>query len=361
MKDLYKQFNDIDIDVSEFEEIEVSELEKAHYKRDIRKRIVKKTKKRWLKGMSAACLSLSIGGAALVGLSYTTFAQEIPIVSSIIKLFTPNEKILSGYEEFAEPQHIVVSNNGTTITVTETLFDSKKFLMGYYIETDSDLGEHPLVEGYFTIDGQFGALFHAEHDIQKIGNNKYAGITTAILPLRKSLSEANFEFVITSISASDKLDKIEGNWNFEVYAKATETSVQQVKLATPEIDQLAVEIVQITYTPISFIVNYKEYMKNETLFAQWGVILSRLEVKDDLGNLYHSRFNGGYGEGLGVMDFMLTFEKLHPNAKQLIVTPYFELKKAGILEENGMKRLDYINPALKEIIYLDEIIIDIQK
>ena len=55
------------------------------------------------------------------------------------------------------------------------------------------------------------------------------------------------------------------------------------------------------------------------------MIYSELLLKDDLGNTYKSKFNGGHGR-LGVMDNMITFGQLHPDAKTLIFTPVFHFK-----------------------------------
>ena len=361
MKNLFKHFNDIDIDVNEFEEVDVTEFEKAQFKKVLKKQVSNTSSLKWKKTAAAVCLSLSIGAASLVGLSFTTFAQEIPIVNSIIKLFSSTQKIISGYEEFANPQNIVVESNGTTITVNESLFDSKKFLIGYYIETDRDLGDHPQIEGSFKVDGREHALFNAEHDIKKVGENQYAGLTTAILPLSDSLQQANFEFDISSLTSKDNLQTIEGSWNFEVFAKATETTVQKVEAPASTKDDLAVKIQQITYTPISFIVNYDETIKNQALREKWDFVFSELNAKDDLGNTYRSRMNGGTGEAEGQTEIMFTFEKLHPDAKTLTFTPFFRLMEADSTDANGVKHVAYDSDSPKEIMELEEITIKVPK
>ena len=218
MKNLFKHFNDIDIDVNEFEEVEVTEFEKAQYKKNVKKLISKSKSKQWMKAVAAVCLSLGIGTASVVGLSYTTFAQEIPIFKSIFNIFSSKEsqKILSGYDEFADSQNIVVESNGTTITINETLFDSKKFLVGYYIETDKDLGEIALIDANFHVNESTYGVFHAEHQVEKVGENQYVGLTTAILPLTASLPEANVEFDINSLSSVDNKEIIRGSWNFKM-------------------------------------------------------------------------------------------------------------------------------------------------
>lgn len=360
MKNLFKHFNDIDIDVNEFEEADVTEFEKAQFKRDLKRQVSKTKNRKWLKGVAAVCLSLGIGTASLIGLSYTTFAHEIPIVNSIIKLFSTKDKIISGYEEFADQQHLVAESNGTTITVNESLFDSKKFLVGYYIETDRDLGEHPEIETTFKVDGREHALFHTEHIIEKVGPNKYAGLTTAILNLSNQLEQANFEFHISSLSNRDTKEMVQGSWDFEIDVKATENKVQFVEAPASKKADLGIKINEIIYTPISFIVNYTETQKNEMLKEKWDVISSDLNVKDDLGNTYTSRLTGGTGNGQGFMEYVFTYEKLHPDANTLIFTPIFKLMEAEI-DENGVKWVNPDSDLKMEIIELSDIIIKIPK
>lgn len=286
----------------------------------------------------------------MVGLSYTTFAQEIPFVNSIFKLFSEKEygKTLVGYEKFAEAENMTVESNGTTITITETLLDSKKLFVSYSIETDKDLGTIALIDGSFTLNGQQNSLFHAEHDINKIGKNKYAGMTTAILPLSHSIDEGTFQFNIRELSNPENSEVVQGEWDFQIYAKSSDTIIQTVEVPKSEMNDLNVEISKITYTPYSFIVNYKEGIHNDVLNEKYNVIYSELLLKDDLGNTYKSKFNGGYGNS-GVTDYMITFGQLHPNAKTLIFTPIFHFKN-----------LDNIYESV-ETMQLDDIIVEIER
>lgn len=361
MKNLYKQLNDIDIDVSKFEEIEVTEFEKAQYKKDLKNKVSKSKSKIWVKYAAAVCLSLGIGTASIVGLSYTTFAQDIPIINSIIKIFSDKEKTLADAEEFVEPLNMVVESNGTTITINESLFDSNKFTVGYTIETAKDLGDDIQLKGEFTLKGHDYSLHQGDfHRLEKVGENQYVGLSIATLPINTSLQEANFEFNIAKISSEDQKETIDGNWNFNLHAKATENTAHNVHGVSLK-DDLSIQINQITYTPFSFTINYKEVIKNQELIEKWDLIASDLNVKDNLGNTYSSRVDGGSGDVPGEMNIMVTFEKLHPDAKTLIITPSFRLMEAYSVDENGVKMFDYNSDSPKELIELEDIIVEIEK
>lgn len=58
MKDLYKQFNDIEIDVDEFEEVEVSEFERAKVKKELINKISTSKQRKGKKLLAAASLRL---------------------------------------------------------------------------------------------------------------------------------------------------------------------------------------------------------------------------------------------------------------------------------------------------------------
>ncbi|WP_060204532.1 DUF4179 domain-containing protein [Sporosarcina koreensis] len=350
MKKLFNHFNEIDISVHEFDKVEVSEFEKAQYKKDLREQIKKNSSQKWTKGIAAACLAIGIGATSLVGLSYTTFAQEIPFINSIFKLFSEKEygTTLVGYDRFAEAENMTVESNGTTITITETLLDSKKLFVSYSIDTEKDLGPIALIDGSFTLNGEQNSLFHAEHDIYKIAHNKYVGMTTAILPLSHSIDEGTFQFNIRELSNPENGDVVQGEWDFEIYAEASDTIVQTVEVPKSEKNDLNVEINKITYTSYSSIVNYKEGIHNEMLNNKYNVIYSELLLKDDLGNTYKSKFNGGQGT-LGVTNYMITFGQLHPDAKTLIFTPVFHFKN-----------LDNIYESV-ETMQLDDIIVEIER
>ena len=346
MKNLFKHFNDIDIDVDEFEEVDVTDFEKAQYKKDLKSKVSKTKSSKWMKSAAAVCLSLGIGTASIVGLSYTTFAQDIPIINSIINLFSDKEQTLADTKEFVKPLNLVNESDRITITINESLFDSQKFYVGYSIKTDKDLGENPRIQGGFKLNGQKYALHQDDdHLIEKVGENQYAGLSTAILPITSSLQEANFEFFITSITSEDLTEVIYGSWNFELYAKAAENSVQLVEGISQK-DNMSVELKKITYTPFSFTVNFRESIQNQSIKENYVMIVSYLDAKDDLGNEYSSKPNGGSGSE-GIMDMSTTFGKLHPDAKKLIFAPHFKLWKAG---SDGF-----------EIIELEEIIVEIQK
>ncbi|MEK3764300.1 DUF4179 domain-containing protein [Solibacillus sp. FSL K6-4121] len=359
MKNLYKQFNDIDINITEYEEMDVTEFENAQFKKEMKNRISKKKTKKWMKSISAACLSLGIASASIVGLSYTAFAQEIPILNSILKLFSDRE-MLTGYDELAEQHHLTAESGGNSITVNEILFDSKSLFVTYFIETEQDLGETPMLAGSIEVNGKRHALPFVDHTLKKTGENQYAGLTKAVLQLDASLEEGDFTFHMSSMTSTDKKDFVQLETQFDFYAKATDNVTQIVdKEATDE--DLILHLEKVTYTPLSFIVNFNSIIKDQTILDEWPFISSGFHVTDDLGNTYETKMNGGAGSGSHDMSYMFTYEKLHSDAKTLTFNPYFELLAADKVLENGVLYRDHSSNAPKKTVELEEITINIKR
>ncbi|MFD4707765.1 outer membrane lipoprotein carrier protein LolA [Gottfriedia sp. NPDC058432] len=66
MKDIYALLNEIDIDVNEYEEMEVSEFEKAKVKRVLKQTInKKKSMKSWKKPVAACCVIIGLGYSSM--------------------------------------------------------------------------------------------------------------------------------------------------------------------------------------------------------------------------------------------------------------------------------------------------------
>ncbi|WHT48769.1 DUF4179 domain-containing protein [Sporosarcina thermotolerans] len=127
MKDIYDHLNDINMDASQFEEEEVSAAEKAKVMMDLKRKIIKRPKPvRWRKMAVAASISIGLSSAALFGLSFTSFAQEIPIIGQVFKWFN-DDGFFENYSEHANTLSMTQEDNGISITLNEAVFDGKRF------------------------------------------------------------------------------------------------------------------------------------------------------------------------------------------------------------------------------------------
>ena len=93
-------------------------------------------------------------------------------------------------------------------------------------------------------------------------------------------------------------------------------------------------------------------------------------MKDNLGNVYSGEGNGGSGRDAYTLSWSDTFEKLDPNAKKLIVTPYVafriydETNSGGVeITADGEKEIPIpVKSGVgKEEFVMEDIIIDLEK
>lgn len=356
MKDVYDHLNDIEMDVSQFEEEEVSTAEKAKMMMDLKREIRKPRTVKWRKIAAAASISIGLSSAALFGLSFTSFAQEIPFIGNVFKYFN-NDGFYENYVENSNTIAMTQDDNGISMTVNEAIFDGKTLYVTYDLTSEVDLGETPWLDGMpKMLDESVSRLVSAQHNIKKIDDTHYAGITTATLWPDYRVEEGSFEFDIKGIllEPRDDAEVIPGNWKFQFDLKATNNKEQAVKLTSAKYG-VAVNFKRVVFTPMSFIIYYDTRAALEKK-VEWDFINVSIVVKDDLGNLYTSEHNGGYNS-----QHSNTFEKLDPKATKLIVTPSVELAQRDGTYENGSYYRNEGSTAPMEEFELDEIVIEIEK
>jgi hypothetical protein len=373
MKDVYDHLNDIDMDVSQFEEGEVSEVEKSKVKMDLKRKISKPKPVRWRKIAAAASISIGLSSAALFGLSFTSFAQEIPIIGQVFKWFN-DDGFFENYSEHANMLSMTQEDNGISITLNEAVFDGKTLYVTYELTSEIDLGDDPALKGIPSILNHDGGRMASgsSNDLKKVDDFRYVGVSTAIMYPENRVEEGSFEFDITGIildssnvdisgiitDTTYSMKEIAGNWKFQFDLQATDNAEQSVGLSSAEND-VTVSVNKVVYTPMSFILFYENIITQE-LFAKWDFISVDMVVEDDLGHTYAA---GGYS-GRGPIlrsSYTQTFEKLDPKAKKLIVTPTVVLSQRDGTYENGAYYRNENSTAPMETFKLDEIVIELEK
>lgn len=361
MKDIYDQLNDINVDASQFEEEEVSAAEMDSVKTELRRKIRTPKPVRWKKMAAAASITIGLSSAALFGLSFTSFAQEIPIIGQVFKWFN-DDGLYENYSEHANALSMTQEDNGISITVNEAVFDGKMLYITYDIVSETDLGETPYFKGMPAIlnhDG--GHMATASHDIKKVDDTHYVGITKAQIYPENRVEQGSFDFHIEGIllEPGDNVELVPGNWKFQFDLQATNNVEQLVGLASADND-VTVTVDKVVYTPMSTVLFYEELVTRE-LNTKWDFISVRVAVKDDLGNTYTTEHNGGMSNTDLRLYHSNTFGKLDPKATKLIVTPSVELAQRDGTDENGSYYRNEGSTAPMEEFELDEIVIEIEK
>ncbi|MFP5113003.1 DUF4179 domain-containing protein [Bacillaceae bacterium C204] len=383
MKDIYQLLNDIDVDINEFEELEVNELEKAKVKKSLKKSMNKKKKlMRWKKHLLAASIIVCFSSAT-VGLTFPAYAKSIPMIDNIFRYFD-NDKLAihnknnenksnatadkqtglyHDYKKYSSDINITQESNGTKITIKDAVFDGKTVSITFSIESEQDLGEYanifsPNIEG---MNGLAGTS-----KISKIDKNKYVGILTMSNLEDKKLDIANIKWDIDHIQI-DKQTAIQGDWQFAFSLQALDSKVQDNQ-GSAEQNGVKVNIEKILRTPMSFTVYYNQEV-SKFVRNIWDGVLVDLEIKDDLGNTYSGEGNGGVGGNYNV-SLSKTFGKLDGKASKLFITPhvtfidYNSTNHASVqLTPNGVKEIPLpVKPGKgKKEFALKEITVEIKK
>ncbi|MGE7904924.1 DUF4179 domain-containing protein [Peribacillus sp. NPDC094092] len=379
MKDIYELLNDIDIDETECKEMEVTELEKAKVKRTLKKSIRKKKKmKRWQKNVLAASIIFGLS-TATIGFSFTASAKSIPLIGDIFSYFSNENSglseviknngkgLYSDYKAYSNKIDFTEASNGLTFTINDAIYDGKTVTITYTIESEDDLGD-----GSFFIPSPNIKEMKAQggsDEISKVADKKYVGLLTVSNLEDFKEDTVNIDWDINSISINDMGKEIKGNWNFAFSLKATESNE---KVINKSVDQhgVKVSVEKLSISPMSFVVDYHQEV-SDTIKNKWDVAYVELTIKDDLGNVYDGQENGGIGVDSYNLNFSKTFQKIDPDATQLIATPHVTLRNFTsenngevTITEDGEEKVSSFptKPGIapKEFV-LEDIVIDLKK
>lgn len=320
MKNLYKILQEDD-----FEEMEVSELEKARVKSSLKKSIIQKEKRKsWKLKLVAAAMVCSLSVSA-IGLAFPTYASNIPIIGDVFKFL--DEETYGHYKEFSTEMNLNAESKGIKMTINEAIFDGNTVTVTYTIESKKALASNiAMLNHPPNIQGARGMV--SNDVISKVDDKHYVGVSR-FTPFELDLKEGepiNIDWKINHLILEEDGADIKGKWKFNFSLQATDSTVQLSDKFSEE-EGVRVAIEEIMVTPMSFILQYDQIVSKQTE-EKWTNIDVQLEVKDDLGNVYVGEGNGGFGKAPDTMTWSETFGKLDPNATKLIITPTINLVKA---------------------------------
>lgn len=379
MKDIYELLNDIDIDETEFKEMEVTELEKAKVKRTLKKSISKKKKmKRWQKNVLAASIIFGLS-TATIGLSFTASAKSIPLMGDIFSYFS-NENtglpdgiknngkgLYSDYKAYSNEIGFTEESNGLTFTINDAIYDGKTVTITYTIESEEDLGD-----GSFYVPSPNIKEMKAQggsDGISKVADKKYVGLLTVSNLENSKVDKVNIDWNINSIGITDMDKEIKGNWDFAFSLKAIESNEKVINKSVNQ-HGVKVSVEKLSFSPMSFVVDYHQEV-SDSVKNKWDEAYVELSIKDDLGNVYAGQGNGGSGIDSYNLNFSKTFQKIDSNATKLIATPHVTLRNFSsenhgevTITEDGEEKVSSFptkpSSAPKELV-LDDIVIDLKK
>lgn len=364
MKDLYELLNDLSIQDSKIDQVFVSEFEKKKLLSDVKKQIhFKKKRPKWPRSLLASVMTAGMILTSVIGLSFTSYAKDVPFLNSIYQFFNQDGHY-NGYEEQATVLHLTQESNGIKMTLEKAVFDGMTLFLTYMLETEHDLGNEPFTDSLPSLGGI--GLAGQVH-MKKLEDDKYVALLQLSHYGKKPLNEANVTWDIERFSteANQEGTLYEGNWNFSFTVPKTDSNV--IEINTPIIkDDFTFTPNTLTISPMSATFKFNT-TASENLTTKWDYMFPTLIVIDDLGNEYETILFHGTGQGVSYSNYewSATFEQIHPDAKTLTITPIIELSENDIIgtDANGKPiKANYrsINSnGAEEKITLDPIIIQL--
>ncbi|MBM7702993.1 DUF4179 domain-containing protein [Metabacillus iocasae] len=330
MKHLYERFNDIKVKEQDYKELPVTDLEKAGLKKSLKQNLPKSRKNKWKKQLVAAAVLIGLS-TATIGLSFPTYASNLPIVGNIFTLL--DEKLYGNYKEYSQELNLTENDKGIAITINDALFDGETVSVTYSVQTEQPLGKDIMLLGPSMSLKGFSAN-SGSNQLTQIAENKYVGLVRVTGMNGEKQDVANVKWNIEGMRDMNEEREINGTWNFAFSIPATDSTLHEVHKSS-EKDGVKVNIQSISQTPVSTILHYNQEVSYDVI-KHWSMADVQLQVEDDLGNSYAGEGNGGVGDDSYNINWSHTVEKLHPDATNLVITPVVTLRNNDADNHGGV-------------------------
>ncbi|MEA4900912.1 DUF4179 domain-containing protein [Desulfitobacterium sp.] len=339
MKDLYEFFNEIDIDPNEFAEAEVDELEKSRVKKRVREGIAEtghpSGPKKWRKSkaMTAAAAAMIMAvGISGFGLAFPAYAKEVPVIGDIFRFLDDGRTgVYDLYTEKALDINMVKADNGIEVTLNQGIYDGRTLSLTYTIKTAKDFGERPYLDSRIDVDSAQGSA-GSEH-LKRVSPGVYVGQSNYTFFSEEEARDAiSFRWGISGMTnieegATEENKKTPCKLSFSVALNALDFTEVRIDDNQDRARDVAISLNRLSLTPINTLLYYSEIVPNKLTHA----VQMDWEIKDDLGNIYEYEENGGQGKigdemtGMTEMESIITFKRIDPRAKTLLITPTMKL------------------------------------
>ncbi|WP_234117464.1 DUF4179 domain-containing protein [Clostridium hydrogenum] len=272
-KDIFRAFNNVNIDEHEFDNVEINmnDIQKKKLKNNLKDKIkTNKFKKLKIFAASAAAALICITG---IGYMNPSFASQIPGLNPIVQ--TLNYYGDQGeYEKYSEVVDKTVTFNGNSFTINSVVCDENSIIIGYTIKSDKTIDTEKL-PGFmpsFKINGI--PINSGGGGADNVTNaNTYIG-TFSIDMAGKSYFPNKFKFDMSF----DSLLGVKGNWDFK-FIVSREALNKETHSFTPNLNvklkNASIKIKKVSLTPINTTIIFDS---NKDLGPSSWIIL------DDKGN-----------------------------------------------------------------------------
>lgn len=346
---IFKELNNVRLDVSELEEVPLSTMEQNRIQKKIfHKMSTKKKKKNYFLLAAASFIVIS---SFTFSLTFPALAAKVPIISNIFELLSNNEYyVFEEYDEHSTDIGITQVSNGISITATNAVYDGENITIAYTIKSEQDLGERPVLEGKMIVD-EFGDRYKdngyfENYIVEKINDHEYAVVY--IYQLLKGSKPDTLHVTWTGDTVIN-LNKVRqatlGSWSFQFLLEKLDNKTR--KFTTNEFSTedkgIEVDLTKITQTPISSTIYLSELVDERVVSQEekeMRVVLIEYLISDDSGKSYKYVH---YRDSTHSTDFdanhrsnpRITMSVFDDAATTLTITPIVNVMKVDNPDSNG--------------------------
>ena len=342
MMSIFKELNEVKLDVNELEEIPMSQIQQRRILKNVHQKIqsqkrMKRKKKRHFLAMTATFLVTSI---ITLNVAFPTFAEKLTSIKNIFEIFVNNDRyIFENFEEFSTDIGVTKESNGVSITVTNAVYDKEYITIAYTIKSEKDLGIRPVLRGDLVVN-EYGDPYKNGHSqsfiVEKINNNEYAVLSINEV-LGSKPDSIQFTWQGKDIIDLSSVNHVSGEWSFAFSLNALESKVTKLDSNNVKTTDTGVEIngVKMTESPISTTIYLSEKVDERLISKEekeLRVALIEYLVSDNLGNKHkfiHYR-DIGHSTDFHVntrSNPRITISEIDEEAEYLEITPIINVYK----------------------------------
>lgn len=339
MKNIYKDFNNIEVDINEINSInvELDDIAKQRVKNNVKKLIASHNTKYKYKfiGLAMGCLVCLIFVFTIkFQNSNPTFAENIPILNSIFEKF--NDRYEGNFKDYTQVIGESKTYTGYTITLNEVVIDDYSLIIAYTIKSTEKVSK--LIE-------QSSFPYIPETQIIMInkdsliagggGSHKVIDDYTIQVFMDYNLNNINIPNNFNMKIDFGDINNIQGNRNFEFYVSKDKISKDiktfspnnQIKIPVKDNKEAILNFEKVSFSPISTAI----LIKSNRDFEYGNLIF-----KDENGNIIKSYQSSLRGNILGYTA-LYKFKYFEKIPKKIIVEYPEENTKTTIKTELVLK------------------------
>lgn len=351
---IFKDLNDVQLDVNEYEEIPLSPIAQKRIIHHTHKKLQSKKTFHFKKNTLFTAIATFVAAFFItINIAFPTFAEKLPNFTNIFDFFINNEHyIFEEYNEHATYIGQTKENSGISITITNAVYDKENITIAYTIESeqDLDLGERPALFGEMKV-ARFGNQYNdsgyfEKYIVEKVNDHQYA-----VLYIYELISGPKPETVHISwngdtvINLNNVNQSVSGYWDFNFTLQALESNITKFASKNIKSNDAGVEITlkKMTQSPISTTIYLAEKVEERIVSQEeqeFRSVFIEYFVADDLGNEYsiiHYRDTGhstDFQES-HISTPRITINVIDKDASYIYITPIVNVGKVDNPDENG--------------------------